>query len=400
MIRRPVTVDPGELRRAMVDAVTAEEFLTQWRVTFAPWRAAMLTVPRHRFLPPTVWVDNDGDPPPVLVALRRERAPDQWLELAYAADHGVITQVDDGRPTGPGLGGSMPTSSASGPVIVAVMLAALDAHDGHQVLEIGTGTGYNAALLAHRLGAERVTSVEVDPDIATQARKALTETGFGAVTVVTADGTNGYSAGAPFDRVIATATVNHIPYPWVDQTRPGGRILLPWADTYTGGLLALTVEDDGTARGNIIAESNFMWLREQRDTRGAIKPTTNEPSSSDPNRTDETVTACHPHNVTGSHGARLAIGQRVAGCQWRYWPWEPHDPIGVLWLTDPWGSWAKLTHATPNADDDEFPVLQSGPRRLWDEVEAAYHWWIDAGSPDAGRWQFTITPTGQHARLK
>ncbi|MGH3590179.1 MAG: methyltransferase domain-containing protein, partial [Pseudonocardiaceae bacterium] len=209
MIRRPVTADTAELRRAMVDAVTAEEFLTRWRVAFAPWRASLLSVPRHRFLPPTVWVDNTADPPPTLLPLHREHDPDRWLELAYATDY-VITQVDDGHPTGPGSGGSVPTSSASGPVIVAVMLAALDAHEGHRVLEIGTGTGYNAALLAHRLGAEQVTSVEIDPDIATHAREGLSDTGFGAVTVITGDGTHGYPPGGPFDRVIATATVNQI----------------------------------------------------------------------------------------------------------------------------------------------------------------------------------------------
>jgi hypothetical protein len=66
---------------------------------------------------------------------------------------------------------------------------------------------------------------------------------------------------------------------------------------------------------------------------------------------------------------------------------------------DPWGSRAKLTHTTASANEDEFPVLQSGPRRLWDEVEKAYHWWTDAGSPGVGQWQFTITPDGQRIQL-
>ncbi len=108
----------------------------------------------------------------------------------------MATQVDDGHPDVPGLGGSMPTSSASSPVIVAVMLAALDARQGHRVWEVGTGTGYNAALLAHRLGAEQVTSIEVDPDVATRARTALSANGFGAVTVITGDGALGYPSGA------------------------------------------------------------------------------------------------------------------------------------------------------------------------------------------------------------
>lgn len=388
---------PAELRRQMVETVTADAFVAGWRAALAPWQRALLAVPRHLFIPGTVWVDNDAEPPPALVPLHRERDPDRWLELAYATDY-VVTQVDDGHPEEPELGGSMPTSSASGPIIVAVMLAALDAHEGHRVLEIGTGTGYNAALLAHRLGPEQVTSIEIDPGIATHASKALSDAGFGAVTVVTGDGALGHAPGVPFDRVIATAAVNQIPYPWVSQTRPGGRILLPWADTYTGGLLALTVSDDGTAQGAIVAESSFMWVREQRATRGAVKPAVDD-NMRDPDRIDTRVTTLHPHNVTGPHGARLAIGQRVPGCQWRYWPWEEHDPVGVLWLVDPWGSWAKLTHASPGAVEDEFPVQQHGPRRLWNEVEAAYRWWIDAGSPAPDRWEFTVTPDGQRIAL-
>lgn len=157
--------------------------------------------------------------------------------------------------------------------------------------------------------------------------------------------------------------------------------------------------EDGTARGNIVAESSFMWLRAQRDTRGAVQPTAAQ-ATHDPDRNQTSITTLHPHNITGPHGARIAIGQRVPGCQWRYWPWEQADPLGVLWLVDPWGSWAKLTHTTPDADQDEFPIQQHGPRRLWDEVETAHQWWIDQGRPDANRWQFTVTPEGQRIDLQ
>jgi protein-L-isoaspartate(D-aspartate) O-methyltransferase len=389
---------PVELRHRMVDAVLAHDFVAGWRAGVVPWRPALMAVPRHEFLPDTVWVENDDGGPPAFVPLHREQDPDRWLRLAYAADDGVATQVDDGRPTGPGVGGSLPSSSASAPVIVAVMLAALDAHEGHRVLEVGTGTGYNAALLAYWLGAGQVTSIEIDPDIATHARKALSKAGFGAVRVVTGEGALGYPPGAPYDRVIVTAACHQIPYAWVAQTRPGGRIVLPWANTYTGGLVVLTVAEDCTARGRIVTESNFMWLREQRGTRGAVKPTMSN-GVGDPECAEERVTTLHPSHVTRPHGARVAIGQRVPGCQWRYWPWEPDDPVGVLWLVDPWGSRAKLTHTSPNADEDEFPVLQSGPRRLWDEVEAACRWWLAAGSPGADRWHFTVTPEGQRVEL-
>ncbi|MBV9011714.1 MAG: hypothetical protein JO272_06625 [Pseudonocardiales bacterium] len=208
---------------------------------------------------------------------------------------------------------------------------------------------------------------------------ALSDTRFGAVKVVTGEGAFGYPPGAPYDRVIVTAACNQVPYAWVAQTRPGGRIVLPWANTYTEGLVVLTVADDSTARC-------------------AVKPTMSN-GVGDPERAEERVTTLHPSNVTRPHGAQVAIGQRVPGCQWRYWPWEPNEPVGVLWLVDPWGSRAKLTHTSPNAEEDEFPVLQSGPRRLWDEVEATCRWWLEAGSPGADRWQFTIAPDGQRVEL-
>ncbi|HEY2724247.1 MAG TPA: hypothetical protein VGI84_06140, partial [Pseudonocardiaceae bacterium] len=62
-------------------------------------------------------------------------------------------------------------------------------------------------------------------------------------------------------------------------------------------------------------------------------------------------------------------------------------------------SWAMFTHATPDITDDTFSVRQYGPRRLFDEVEAAYAWWLDQGSPDADRWRFTVTPDGQRIEL-
>lgn len=290
----------------------------------------------------------------------------------------------------------MPTSSASSPIMVALMLAALDARPGHRVLEVGTGTGYNAALLAHRLGAGHVTSIEVDPEVAAQARQALSDTGYAEVGVVTGDGALGHPPGAPYDRIIATAAVRRIPYSWVAQTRPGGRVLPPWANSYTGALVALTVGDNGGASGGIVAESSFMWLRDQRERRGPVAAVIGD----DEDRAEVTMTDLHPYGVTGDQGAQVAVGQRVPQCQWRYWPYHEKDGVGVLWLLDPESrSWAKLTHTTPDASDGEFPVCQYGPRRLWDEVEAAHSWWVQQGKPRADRWRFTVTVAGQRIEL-
>ncbi|WP_329518785.1 protein-L-isoaspartate O-methyltransferase family protein [Spirillospora sp. NBC_01491] len=132
-------------------------------------------------------------------------------------------------------------------------------------MTVAAGTGYNAALLAEIVGAENVVSVEIDPGLAEQARGSLRRSGH-AVAVVTADGESGYPAGAPYDRVVATAAATEVPYAWVAQTRPGGRLLVPWGPGVhpDNPLALLTVQDDGTAVGRFIAPAWFMPLRGQR----------------------------------------------------------------------------------------------------------------------------------------
>jgi len=156
--------------------------------------------------------------------------------------------------------------------MVLAMLDALDVHDGQQVLEIGTGTGYSAALLAHRLGEQQVTSIEVDPVLTAQARNSLQAAGYHP-TVVCADGVAGWPDTAPYDRVICTAAViaGRLPYSWVQQTRPGGLILTPWGTAYcNGALLLLTVHDDHTATGRFVGNAAFMRLRTQRTPFGHV----------------------------------------------------------------------------------------------------------------------------------
>ena len=251
--------DATALRQRMVEGLARQGELDE------RWRAAFTEVPRHEFIPELVWHhDREAGNHCDLVPLRRCEDPQGWLERAYA-DAPVNTQVDDGHPAGEAGYGFEVTSSASMPGVVAEMLTALQAEPGMRVLEIGTGTGYNAALLAHRLGAGNVVSVEVDPIVAEQARAALAAAGFSGVTVVTADGAEGYVPRAPYDRVISTVAVATVPHAWVAQTRPRGLVLTPWGSAYyPGGLLALTVHGDATATGRIVGPASFMWLRAQR----------------------------------------------------------------------------------------------------------------------------------------
>jgi protein-L-isoaspartate O-methyltransferase len=319
----------------------------------------------------------------------RATNPDRWLELVYA-DDALTTQVDDGQPADDGLGW-LATSSCSMPSMVVTMWTALDVHEGDTVLEIGTGTGWNAALLCHRLGDERVTTVEVDPAVAAEAGARLGRAGYFPL-VVTGDGADGYPPAAPFDRVIATCAVATIPYPWIRQTRPDGVIVTPWGTTFgSGALLRLVVAEDGqSASGRVIGPAAFMWLRAQRPVNGFLSEYVGEDD-----HPDVSATTVDPRAIYDDEDAGFSVGLRV-DCQQRLFFADDDSGEYTFWALDGRGSWASVDYEPGAA---EYGVEQFGPRRLWDEVEAAYGWWVDAGKPTRDRFGVTVTPDGQHVWL-
>ena len=272
------------------------------------------------------------------------------------------------------------------------MLAAADIREGMTVCEIGTGTGYNAALLAQRLGSGNVTTIEVDPAIVAHARDALCRVGH-SPTVVLGDGAAGYPPNAPYDRVLATCAVYDVPYPWVEQTRPGGRIVTPWGTPYhNGGLLSLTVQRDGTASGGLVDTAAFMWLRAQRLPRISVRESVYDEADA-----RVTYTDLNPMTVIGDHDAATAIGIRVPRCKHLHSPASDDSGEFTLWLLDQTSrSWASVDYSPGGR---AYEVNQIGPRSLWNEVENAYHWWGRLGRPSAGQWIFTITPRGQTIAL-
>ncbi len=244
------------------------------------------------------------------------------------------------------------------------MLAAGNVERGMRVLEIGTGTGYTAALLAHYLGARNVTTIEVDPDLAARARAALDRAGYGEVKVITGDGARGDPEGAPFDQVISTVAAPRVPYAWVAQTRPGG-------------LVNTTI--------------SFMPLRDQRISRAAITDVVRDTDTPDVSATD--LHACEVCN----DDTPFAIALQVPDCHWEYEPTPGNDGRWCVWFLDPGTrSWARFDY---QPDTRCWPVHQFGSRRLFDEVAAAYHRWDHAGRPPATHWRFTITPDRQRVQL-
>ncbi len=371
-------------------AMTIEQLaakLDAMRLLPAARRAAFLAVPRHHFLPSQIWVDDEhGKPQP----LSRHDDPDQWLESAYR-NVPILTQFDDGRTIWPATSGELCTSSASKPALMLRMLTALDVRDGHHVLEIGTGTGYNAALLASRLGAPNVTTIEIDPVLACRARAAL-HTARLPVRVVIGDGVDGHLDGAPYDRTISTAAVRvgELPYSWVAQTRPGGVIVTPMRTDFGGSvpLVRFTVGENATATGIPVGRVGFMALRSQR-----TPDWTFDDLDPDDPAAEVSTTSLKPWRVAENHDVRWAVGTRVPQCIWEQQPPTNNRKHHLLWLLDQaGGSWAAARY-----DDRPGPrrIHQYGPRRLWDEVEAAFRCWAAGGKPPLDRSRITVTPHAQ-----
>ena len=210
------------LRDRMVTAVIAGG-----RPVSAAVIQALREVPRHLFL------------------------PDLGPRLAYRNEAIVTRRGAEGQPT----------SSSSQPTIMAYMLDQLGVAPGQRVLEIGAGTGYNAALLQHLVGAGgTVVTVDLDEDVARQAAAHLAEAGYPEVTVVPGDGAAGYPPGAPYDRVIATVGVSDLAPAWLDQLAPGGRIVVPL--DLRGSQRSVAFERDGESwQSRSVVPCGFMRMR-------------------------------------------------------------------------------------------------------------------------------------------
>lgn len=339
----------------------------------APWiRRAVDALPRHWFAPDRLW-RWDGH---AYVAIDRGRDGARWAQEVYGGvDAAAVTEVTDGRPS----------SSLSCQAVVVDMLDSLLLEPGQRVLELGTGTGWNAALLDWRAGPGRVTSVEVDPDLAARARGRLDAVGA-AVAVEVGDGASGWPQGAPYDGVVSTYAVDHVPWSWVAQTRPGGRIITPWGRL---GHVALTVAADGwSASGWVQGLAQFMpargadvAARDFRQVRGEGPPDDERP----------VVRELAP--LRDDWHLRFAL--RVALPEVQITMAEDGDGLNA-WIHDGASSWAVLAAQAGG----KTLAYQGGPRRLTDELEAAWDAWLEHGRPELYDFGLTVTPDQQYAWAK
>lgn len=187
---------------------------------------ALKRVPRHLFLP---------DLPPAEVY----------------RDEAIVLKERDGEAV----------SSSSQPTMMAIMLDQLGPAPGQRVLEIGTGSGYNAALLAELVGPDgAVVTIDLDEELVARARAQLAAAGRSRVRALVGDGGFGYAEMAPYDGVIVTAAAWDLPSAWLEQLRPGGRLVTPLV-LGRGQVCAAFEHTDGGFESRSLVDCSFMRLR-------------------------------------------------------------------------------------------------------------------------------------------
>lgn len=219
--------DAPSLQQTLVDTLIAAG-----RIQSPDVEASFRAVPRHLFV------------------------PDAPLETVYSNTH-IVTKTIEGRDV----------SSSSQPSMMAIMLEQLDLRAGQRVLEIGAGTGYNAALMAHIVGpAGQVVTIDIDEDIVAAARAHLAAAGFERVRAICSDGGMGHPDAAPYDRIIVTVGTDDIAPAWREQLRHDGRLVVPIGvtslDMVSGSKVLATFDHvDDHLESRILAYCRFVPLR-------------------------------------------------------------------------------------------------------------------------------------------
>jgi len=223
-------------------------------VTSEPIVRAFRTVKRHRFLSGWYRLEaTDLQATFRAVPFDRDHATSDQLKEVYS-NRALVTSADEG----------LPSSSTSQPALIARMLEALELEPGMRVLEIGTGTGYNAALLAEIVGRSgEVYTVDIQEDVAGPAMESLRNEGYDGVRVLCRDGYLGVPEAAPFDRIVATVGCSDLSPRWIEQLSPDGFLLVPVRHGSYDPLVAARPdpEDASCVVGRIVGRSVFMPIR-------------------------------------------------------------------------------------------------------------------------------------------
>lgn len=345
------------------------------------WLPAVAATPRHLFIPRWWGRGSDG-----WELLDGPADPDRWMESAYR-DTSLVTRVgplhaDQATPSDRPHG--RPTSSATLPSLVVRMFQHARMDDGDYLLDVGTGSGYGAAVAARRLSGEQVTSVDVDPYLVEAARSRLAEAGVGP-TVEAVDATGDLPfAASTFDRIVATVAVRAVPASWLTVLRPGGRLVT----TLAGTSLLITAErnGDGSASGRVEWDrAGFMHARAGDDYPPGVGDLLAKAAEQDG---DEVALGPYPIvDVANAWDLDSMLSLKAPGIEHSY---EDDGEQRVALMAHEDGSWARATAV----GDDRPTVHQGGPRRLWDLLDECRSYWLTQGELPVRGAEVYIKPDG------
>ncbi|HEY2766197.1 MAG TPA: methyltransferase domain-containing protein [Pseudonocardiaceae bacterium] len=385
-----ITVEDWHTRAAAL----RDELITAGKLTSPEWEEALLAIPRHKLVPKFFQQGPQGWE---MLSASSPNTRERWWRGVWANTSPVTRLGSVGRLGAQAAIG--PESSSSAPSLMTRMLEALQIRDGQRVLEIGTGTGYNAALLCHRLGDRKVFSVDIDAELVEHARGRLAALGYHP-TLAAVDGVAGLPEHAPYDRIIATCAVSRVPWAWAVQAAKDGLILVDLkVYASVGNLVLLRREGDHLVGRFDAGYATFMHMRTAEFHVGARTVGTRDREDSE----QRTTTLTHERlwDITPlwflvhlTEGGRVSFGYAM-------------DPAtggpGPVYFATEDGSWCELS---PAGDGDVRQVWEGGPRRLWSRIESTLELWRQLGEPGWDRFGLTVTPdrqvvwldepTGQH----
>jgi protein-L-isoaspartate(D-aspartate) O-methyltransferase len=226
---------------------------------------AFRSVPRHLFVDQYYGSGEESS----LIRVDPKKTTAAQLEK-ISSDQALTTHLNHGAGTG--------TISTSQPSLVANMLEKLQIKPGMKILEIGAGTGWNAALMGHLVGSNgHVYSIDIQSDVAKRARRHIRRLGSKNVTIITRDGGNGYRKEAPYDRIVTTVACPDISPHWIDQLKEGGMALITLQDIpgQMSCLLSSLWKQNDHLSGKIVGRTFFMTLQGKYGTQhgtGSLTP--------------------------------------------------------------------------------------------------------------------------------
>jgi protein-L-isoaspartate O-methyltransferase len=347
-------------------------------------KQAFFVVPRDAFI--EYYYEQEGSS----LVWKRIEAPgtnaskeqkDIWYRTIYS-DRALVTQID---------AQGWPSSSSSMPSVMAMMLETLNVQPHEPLLEIGTGTGYNCALLAHLTKETSViTSLEVDPDLAEKAQHRLNAVLGKGVRVCTCDALQLAAGEATYKKIIVTGSFPTIPASWLRMLAPDGLLVMELRGDFAGGLLRVKKQADGSARGTFHSgwSAAFMPLHHEHQTarpRPSIE--LNEP-------------VVEQLTLNGEFSPDLFFQQDVGlwfQCAFpslrlrRHYHRETRT-LTTLYVIDQ----KHKTIVVMEADQQQWRVTTYGTYPLWSQLYAHYQRW-QAGSLKLEQYQIHMHPQRDYA---